>query len=259
MAWDGPILTDSGGYQVWSLAALRTIRRGGRALPLAPRRRRRAPAHARAGRRGAAGARGRRPAPARRVPAAPGAARGGRGLARGARSAGPGGPTRRTWPGDGRARRCFGIVQGGMYADLRRAARGGDLRARLRRLRARRVRGRRAAGAHAGAGRAHGRRPPGRPPALPDGGGPPRRPGRRGGGGRGHVRLRPADPARPDRPGASPGRAWSPSATPPTRGPRSRSTRRAPATPAGTSRAPTCGTCSWRGSSPCTGSSRSTT
>jgi queuine tRNA-ribosyltransferase len=25
MAWDGPILTDSGGYQVWSLAALRTI------------------------------------------------------------------------------------------------------------------------------------------------------------------------------------------------------------------------------------------
>lgn len=25
MGWDGPILTDSGGYQVWSLAALRTI------------------------------------------------------------------------------------------------------------------------------------------------------------------------------------------------------------------------------------------
>jgi queuine tRNA-ribosyltransferase len=29
MAWDGPILTDSGGYQVWSLAALRTIREEG--------------------------------------------------------------------------------------------------------------------------------------------------------------------------------------------------------------------------------------
>jgi queuine tRNA-ribosyltransferase len=29
MAWDGPILTDSGGYQVWSLAALRTIREDG--------------------------------------------------------------------------------------------------------------------------------------------------------------------------------------------------------------------------------------
>jgi queuine tRNA-ribosyltransferase len=25
MAWDGPLLTDSGGYQVWSLAALRTV------------------------------------------------------------------------------------------------------------------------------------------------------------------------------------------------------------------------------------------
>jgi queuine tRNA-ribosyltransferase len=29
MGWDGPILTDSGGYQVWSLAALRTIREEG--------------------------------------------------------------------------------------------------------------------------------------------------------------------------------------------------------------------------------------
>jgi queuine tRNA-ribosyltransferase len=29
MAWNGPILTDSGGYQVWSLAALRSIREEG--------------------------------------------------------------------------------------------------------------------------------------------------------------------------------------------------------------------------------------
>ncbi len=29
MGWDGPILTDSGGYQVWSLAALRTIGEAG--------------------------------------------------------------------------------------------------------------------------------------------------------------------------------------------------------------------------------------
>jgi queuine tRNA-ribosyltransferase len=29
MAWDGPILTDSGGYQVWSLAALRTVHEEG--------------------------------------------------------------------------------------------------------------------------------------------------------------------------------------------------------------------------------------
>src|SRR3989304_8185619 len=29
MGWDGPILTDSGGYQGWSLAALRTIGEAG--------------------------------------------------------------------------------------------------------------------------------------------------------------------------------------------------------------------------------------
>ena len=31
MGWDGPILTDSGGFQVFSLAQLRTIQRAGRA------------------------------------------------------------------------------------------------------------------------------------------------------------------------------------------------------------------------------------
>ena len=38
IGWSRPILTDSGGYQVFSLAARRTHRRGGRALPLASRR-----------------------------------------------------------------------------------------------------------------------------------------------------------------------------------------------------------------------------
>ena len=43
MHWSGPILTDSGGFQVFSLAELRKIDRGGRALPLARQRRRRVP------------------------------------------------------------------------------------------------------------------------------------------------------------------------------------------------------------------------
>ena len=39
MGWDGPILTDSGGFQVFSLGALRKITRGGRALRVAGQRR----------------------------------------------------------------------------------------------------------------------------------------------------------------------------------------------------------------------------
>ena len=122
MGWDGPILTDSGGYQVWSLAALRTIREegvrfrshldGGTEHLLTPElvvEVQQAlgvdvlhpldeclPHPAAAGRR-----------PRRRS---------------GARSAGPGGRTRRTWPGRRPGQACFGIVQGGMYGDLRRAA-----------------------------------------------------------------------------------------------------------------------------------------
>jgi queuine tRNA-ribosyltransferase len=38
-AWPGPILTDSGGYQVFSLAARRSDRRRRRDLPQPPRRR----------------------------------------------------------------------------------------------------------------------------------------------------------------------------------------------------------------------------
>ena len=120
MAWDGPILTDSGGYQVWSLAALRTIREEGVRVPLAPRRRDRhlltpelvveiqhalgvdilhpldeCLPHPATRRR-----------PSARSPDCP---------------LGPAG-ARRPSPAGGRARRCFGIVQGGMYPALRRAA-----------------------------------------------------------------------------------------------------------------------------------------
>ena len=38
MSWDGPILTDSGGYQIFSLAKLRKISEEGVALPKSPRR-----------------------------------------------------------------------------------------------------------------------------------------------------------------------------------------------------------------------------
>ena len=46
MHWDGPILTDSGGFQVFSLATLRTVRGGGRRVP-EPHRRLEAPLHPR--------------------------------------------------------------------------------------------------------------------------------------------------------------------------------------------------------------------
>jgi queuine tRNA-ribosyltransferase len=38
IGWERPMLTDSGGYQVFSLGDLRTHRRAGRQVPLAPRR-----------------------------------------------------------------------------------------------------------------------------------------------------------------------------------------------------------------------------
>ena len=205
MAWDGPILTDSGGYQVWSLAALRTIREEGvrfrshldggtehlltpelvveiqhalgvdvlhpldECLPH--------PATAEA----AEESLGRTVRWARRAHAAHVAGR---------------------RPGQA----CFGIVQGGMYPALRRAAvaetcalgfdgyaLGGFAVGEPR-------------GPHAGAGRADRAGATGRAPALPDGGRPAGRSGGRGGGRGGHVRLRACrpgtrGPARPSRAG----------------------------------------------------------
>ena len=258
MAWDGPILTDSGGYQVWSLAALRTIREegvrfrshldGGTEHLLTP--------ELVVEIQHALGVDVLHPLdeclphPATQDAAEESLGRTVR-WARRAHAAHVAG--RR--PGQA----CFGIVQGGMYPALRRAAVAetcalgfdgyalggfavGEPRGLMRELV-----GLTAAGAT------------GRAPPLPDGGGPAGRSGGRGGGGGGHVRLRLADPARADRPGLhergtprDPERDARPGAGPP--GPRA-----APATPAGTSRAHTSGTCSWRGSSPCIGSSRSTT
>ena len=56
MGWDGPILTDSGGFQVFSLLEAAADRRGGRGVPL-PRRRLAADLYAGVVRRGAAGPR----------------------------------------------------------------------------------------------------------------------------------------------------------------------------------------------------------
>jgi queuine tRNA-ribosyltransferase len=121
MAWDGPILTDSGGYQVWSLAALRTIDEDG--------------VHFRSHLDGGAAHRLTPelavavqhelgadilhpldeclPHPATRAETEASLARTLRwaGRSRAAHAAG-------ARPGQA----CFGIVQGGMYPDLRRAA-----------------------------------------------------------------------------------------------------------------------------------------
>ena len=75
----------------------------------------------------------------------------------GGRSAGPGGRTRRTWPGAAPGQACFGIVQGGMYADLRRAAVAETCALGFDGYALGGIRGRRAPRAHARPGRAHGR------------------------------------------------------------------------------------------------------
>ena len=69
IGWPRPILTDSGGYQVFSLAGRRTIDRGGRPVPLASRRVA-ASADPGAGRRHPGAARLRHRDDARRVPGA---------------------------------------------------------------------------------------------------------------------------------------------------------------------------------------------
>ena len=81
MDWDGPILTDSGGFQVFSLSELRTLTPEGVALPLAPRRLEPLPL---ARDRGAdpGGPRLGHHDGARRVPAVPGHLRAGRRVAR---------------------------------------------------------------------------------------------------------------------------------------------------------------------------------
>ncbi len=201
MAWDGPILTDSGGYQVWSLAALRTIREegvrfrshldGGTEHLLTP--------ELVVEIQHALGVDVLHPLDeCLPHPAAQDAAEDSlRRTLRWARRA-HARPRRR--PAD-RARRASGSSRAACTPTLRRTAVAetcalgfdgyalggfavGEPRGLMRELVALT-----AAGAT------------GRPPALSDGGRPAGRPGGRGGGGRRHVRLRPADPARANRSG----------------------------------------------------------
>ena len=143
MGWDGPILTDSGGFQVMSLAGLVRVDDDGR----------RATARTSTAARGRLRARGRRRGRRRRSAStspcrSTSACRPARRPARVARAV-----ARTTaWAARGLAARrradmaLFGIVQGGLDAGAARDERGGLVRARLRRLRGRRAVGRRAAG-----------------------------------------------------------------------------------------------------------------
>ena len=200
MGWDGAILTDSGGYQVFSLRDTATIDDDGRRLPVGLRRLA-APLHAGAGDGDPAPPRLRHRDGVRRVPA-------------GRRRAAPSSRTavRRTslWARALRAR-CtpapgqlvFGIVQGGIDLELRERSAAADRRARLRRLRDRRADGRRGAARRCSPRtRATADDAAGRAAALLHG---DRRPGGRHRGDRRrgrHVRLRASHPPRPHRLGA---------------------------------------------------------
>ena len=115
MGWDGPILTDSGGFQVFSLAARTAIERRRRDVPLAHRRQP-AGADARAGRGHPGGPRRRRGDVPRPLPVAAGRRGRPSPTPSAARSPGPGAARRRTPRAD---QALFGIVQGGPHADLR--------------------------------------------------------------------------------------------------------------------------------------------
>ena len=201
MGWPGPVLTDSGGYQIFSLAGRSHDQRGGRALPQLRR-----PAHAhalaRALDRDADGDRLRHHDGARRVH------RLDRPTKRRTRAA-----MERThrWALRSLAARTnpaqalFAIVQGGVVPALRRESAAFLTAASVRRLRDRRARGRR----HARAARGHHRTSPpsclpaDRPRYLMGVGTPPdllARDARR----RRHVRLRPAHAPRPGRARRSP-------------------------------------------------------
>ena len=154
MGWQRPILTDSGGFQVFSLGALRKVREEGVAfaspvngdrLFLTPEIVDGDPARARL--------RHRRwcSTSARRIPRR--ATRPRRRWS--CRCAGRGARAPRT---RGNPNALFGIVQGGMYDDLRDASLAGARRDRLRRLRDRRAVGRRAEGRDAARARRTPRR-----------------------------------------------------------------------------------------------------
>ena len=195
MHWDRPILTDSGGFQIFSLGPLRRITEEGVALPV-PHRRLAALPEPRAGHRDPGGPRLGYHDVLRRLHALP-------------RRAQP------TWKNPWRcthrwARRCrdakkspdqalFGIVQGGVHRDLQAGLRRGAHRNRLRRVCHRGAQRRGTQGPHDGNRRGHRTAAAGRPGPVPDGsghaGGPRRgRPSRHR-----PVRLRHAHPLRQER------------------------------------------------------------
>ena len=115
MGWDGPILTDSGGFQVFSLGELRKIIGGGRQIPVAGQRRRVLP-DARGIDAHPARAQCRYRDGVRRMHAVSGE------RSRSARLDGTElalGRALASSAHDGNANALFGIVQGGMYEDLR--------------------------------------------------------------------------------------------------------------------------------------------
>ena len=249
MRWDKPILTDSGGFQVMSLAKLRKITDegvafqshiDGAAYELTPRARRRDPVPARL----------RHPDATRRVRRAPCAAPGGR--ARGGPLAGVGGalPARVRGRGGagpgacgpGAVRHRAGRHRPGSSDTLGRRA-GGHGSAGLRGRRPRR--GRAAAGHARYAGAVH-RPAPRQQAALSHGRRHAHRSDRGGGARRRHVRLRHADPLRPPRPGLHLGRQGQSQECRPRRGPRPPGPRERAAPPRATTRAPTCTTSSSR-------------
>jgi queuine tRNA-ribosyltransferase len=195
MGWDGPILTDSGGFQVFSLGALRKISEegvkfaspvNGDKLFLTPEESMRI----------------QRvlnsdivmifdectPYPATRR-------RGGESMRLSLRWA----ERSRTNAHEGKPNALFGIVQGGMYEDLRDESLAGLDADRLRRLRHRRPVGGRAEGRHAAHPRPHRAAPAAGQAALPDGRRHAGGPGECRAGRHRHVRLRAAHPQRPQR------------------------------------------------------------
>ena len=270
IGWDRPILTDSGGYQAFSLGERRTIDERGIMLPVAPRRQH-APADAGEGHRHPGQSRLRHRDGPRRVPrlsghpgrgggldgadaplggplppAVPGAARRGRrrpqaGQAAGSRCELPAPAVRVTNPGQAQ----FGIVQGGTHRDIRVASAQATVELGFEAYAIGGLSVGEPPGPHVRNRRRHHAVSARRPAPVPHGDRHAGGPGRSGRPGRRPVRLRDADPERAERPALHQRRAPEHQERPVRGRPRSRPIRAAAATRAGTSRGPIFATCSW--------------